>query len=136
MIPNIRTMFLLPAVLVAAAALAPAAHADNKYAAKMVGTWEVEGEADLVVLAKNNTCFRVDEDGVKTSRRGRWKADSKRLTMELKYNGKKYRSVFTYKMITKDHFQLTIIKAFVDGKPKKPKKSELQVRRKKPSGGK
>ena len=132
---KIRGIILAPAILVVAA-LAPAAHADNKYAAMMVGTCEVEGEADLVVLDKNHTCYRVDEDGVKTSRRGRWKADSRRLTMELKYNGKKYRSVFNYKMVTADHFHLTIVNAFVDGKPKKPKKSELQVRRKKLSEGK
>ena len=132
-----------PMPLAAAAALgawllaaAAPAHANNKYAAQMVGTSEVEGEADLVVLAKNNSCHRVDEDGVATSRRGRWKADSKRLTMELKYNGKRYRSVFTYKKVSADQFELTIIKAMVDGKPKKPKKSVIQVRRKKPAGGK
>ena len=129
---------LAAAALLVVACLPTAAQAeDNKYAAIMVGTWEVEGEADLIVLARNNSCYRMDEDGFKTSRRGRWNADSKRLTMELKYNGKKYRSVFTYKQVNEDQFQLTIVKAFVDGKPKKPKKSEITVRRKKkPAGGK
>ena len=129
---RITTSITLAAALLILAP-SPAAHAENNYASMMEGTWEVEGEADLVVLDKNNSCYRMDEDGFKTSKRGRWMADSKRLTMELKYNGKKFRSVFSYKMVSKDHFQLTIIKAFVDGKPKKPKKSEIAVHRKKPA---
>ena len=118
-------------VLMVLFGLPGAALAGNKYEAAMVGTWEITGEADLFVLAKNNSCYRVDEDGIKTSRRGRWKADSKRLIIQLKYNGKKYRSVFAYTRVTKDKFKLTIIKAFVDGKPKVPKKSEVTATRKK-----
>ena len=123
--------FLLAAVIFALCAAPAAAGAANKYEAAMVGTWEISGEADLFVLARNNSCFRVDADGIKTSRRGRWKADSRRLIMELKYNGKKFRSVFTYKKVSKDQFKLTIIKAFVDGKPRVPKKSEVTATRKK-----
>ncbi len=113
-------------------ACAPAtAAAANKYEAQMVGTWEITGETDLFVLARNNSCYRVDEDGIKTSRRGRWKADSKRLTIQLKYNGKKFRSVFAYSRVSKDKFKLTIVKAFVDGKPKVPKKAVVTATRKK-----
>ncbi len=113
------------------------ARAENKYTAQMVGTWEISGEADLFVLAKNNSCYRQDEDGIKTSRRGRWAADSSKLTIELKYNGKKFRSVFKYEMVSKDHFKLDIVKSFVDGKPKKPKRSKLVAKRwKKSAGGK
>ena len=120
---------LMAALLIA---LAPAtAAAANKYEADMVGTWELTGETDLFVLAKNNSCYRVDEDGIKTSRRGRWKADSRRLIIQLKYNGKKYRSVFTYTRVSKDKFKLTIVKAFVDGKPKVPKKAQVTATRKK-----
>ena len=133
---NPKTTSLLLAVALLLLASPRAAQGENKYAVMMMGTWEVEGEADLVVLDKNNSCYRMDEDGFKTSKRGRWMADSKRLTMELKYNGKKFRSVFSYKMVSEDHFQLTIVKAFVDGKPKKPKKSEIAVRRKKPAKAK
>lgn len=67
--------------------LAIPAWAVNDYETPMLGTWEVEDEAALVVLDDDNACYRADEDGIKTSRRGRWSADSQRLTMELKYNG-------------------------------------------------
>ena len=126
-----RQSLCFAAALLVLSVLPASAAAGNKYEAAMVGTWEISGEADLFVLARNNSCFRVDADGIKTSRRGRWKADSRRLIMELKYNGKKFRSVFTYKKVSKDQFKLTIIKAFVDGKPRVPKKSEVTATRKK-----
>ena len=126
-----RESLAVALALLALCALPPGAAAANKYEVAMVGTWEISGEADLFVLARNNSCYRVDEDGIKTSRRGRWKADSRRLSMELKYNGKKYRSVFSYKKVSKDQFKLTIVMAFVDGKPKAPKKSEVTATRKK-----
>ena len=105
------------------------AGAENKYQALLAGSWEIEGEAEIFVLDKNNSCYRMDEDGIKTSKRGRWAADAKRLTLELKYNGKKYRTIFKYERVSKDHFALTIIKALVDGKPKKPKKNKVVAKR-------
>ena len=111
--------------------LVPATGAANSYETAMVGTWEISGETDLFVLDKKNSCYRVDEDGIKTSRRGRWAADSRRLTMELKYNGKKFRSVFAYKKVNNDLFELTIVKAFVDGKPKVPKTKKVTAKRRK-----
>ena len=121
----------LIAALLLIACTPAAALAANKYEAAMVGTWEITGETDLFVLSRNNSCHRVDEDGIKTSRRGRWKADSRRLIIQLKYNGKKFRSVFAYSRVSKDTFKLTIVKAFVDGKPKVPKKSQVTATRKK-----
>ena len=119
-------MAALPLLMV----LYPAgAEAENKYQALLAGSWEIEGEAEIFVLDKNNSCYRMDEDGIMTSKRGRWAADAKRLTLELKYNGKKYRTIFKYEMVSKDHFALTIIKALVDGKPKKPKKNKVVAKR-------
>ena len=124
----IRPMII--AALLLLMVLHPAsAAAENKYQALLAGSWEIEGEAEIFVLDSNNSCYRMDEDGIKTSKRGRWAADAKRLTLELKYNGKKYRTIFKYEMVSKDHFALTIIKALVDGKPKKPKKNKVVAKR-------
>ena len=116
----------LPLLLVSHPA---SAEADNKYQSLLAGAWEIEGEAEIFVLDKKSSCYRMDEDGIKTSRRGRWMADARRLTIELKYNGKKYRTVFEYEMVTEDHFTLTIVKSLVNGKPKKPKKTKVVAKR-------
>ena len=93
--------------------------ASNQYEKPIVGTWEVDGEADLFVFEDNNVCYRMDEDGIRTSETGRWSATASKLRVELKYNGKKYRIVFNYKRIDADSSTLVIIRSLVDGKPRK-----------------
>ncbi len=125
-----QTRLIIIAALPLLLSLLPAtAAATNKYQTLLTGSWEIEGEADIFVLDRKNSCYRMDEDGIKTSRRGRWAADAKRLTIELKYNGKKYRTVFKYEMVSKDHFALTIVKSLVNGKSKKPKNNKVVARR-------
>jgi hypothetical protein len=125
---------LLPVLALVAVAALPAvalAQAEtNVYEQKMLGKWEVQDEADLFVFEKNNVCYRMDLDGIKTSENGRWNATAKKLTVEVRYNGKKYRTVFKYEEVNPDKFKLTISRAFVDGKRKKDvKKKELTATR-------
>ena len=103
----------------------------NAYEKPIVGQWEIEGETDLFVFEDGNVCYREDEDGLKTSEKGRWSATASKLTIEVKYNGKKFRSVFSYEKITDDEYKLVLEKALIDGKPRraKKKKKELKAKR-------
>ena len=108
----------------------PTVEGENPYEAKIVGRWEVEDEADLFVFEKENICYRMDEDEIRTSENGRWTATAKVLSTELKYNGKKYRTIFSYEQIDEDTFKLVITRAFIDGKAQEiEKKRDIIVKR-------
>ena len=124
-----RQIALFGMVLLVAMGASTVALADNPYEGKLTGKWEVENEADLFVFEGRNICFRMDEDGIKTSENGRWSATSKKLTTEVKYNGNKYRTVFEYEEIDKDTFKLVIITAFTNGEKQEVKKKEVIARR-------
>jgi len=106
-----------------------AALAANPYETKIIGKWEVEDEVDLFVFEDNNVCYRMDEDGIKTSENGRWSAMSTKLTTEVKYNGKKYRTVFKYATVDENTFNLTIETSYIDGKKQKVEKKEITAKR-------
>ncbi len=125
-----RSATRISVVLVMAICMSPLmSHGSNSYEKAIVGSWEIEDEADLFVFKDDNVCYRMDEDGIKTSEKGRWSATSSKLTIEVKYNGKKYRTVFEYTMVDKDNFNLVIKKVLVDGKIKKAKKKQIKTKR-------
>jgi len=113
----------------AAMVLAEPVFAANSYETGILGKWEVEDEADLFVFADNNVCYRMDEDGIKTSENGRWAATATKLTTEVKYNGKKYRTIFKYEQVDVDTFKLIIETSLIDGKKQEVKKKEIIARR-------
>ncbi|MFW5799367.1 MAG: hypothetical protein ACOCV8_01025 [Spirochaetota bacterium] len=71
----------------------------NKYEKQLYGAWKLLEEPDIIVFDKNNICYIVDEDGIRQTENGRWKATSNTVAMALKYNGKRYRSEFEYEFI-------------------------------------
>ena len=109
--------------------LPTAAHATNPYEQEILGKWEIEGETDLFVFEADNVCYRMDEDGVLTSEKGRWSATADHMTIEVKYNGKRFRSVFRYTRAEGGGFQLEIERALVDGQPKEVKRKKLTAKR-------
>ena len=123
---KITASLLVTAVSVMLMGVALAA---NPYEQKIFGKWEVEDEADLFVFLDKNVCYRMDEDGIKTSENGRWSATATKLTTEVKYNGKKYRTVFKYSQVDEDTFSMTIETSFIDGKKQEIKKKDLAARR-------
>ena len=119
---NAVRLLMLPLVMLVIPASSLAA--PNAYEKVIIGKWEIEGETDLFVFEKDNVCYREDEDGLKTLEKGRWSATASKLTIEVKYNGRKYRTVFSYEKTGEDTFKLMIEKALVDGKPKRARKKE------------
>lgn len=101
--------------------------ATSTYEKPIVGKWEIEGETDLFVFEEGNVCYREDEDGLKTSEKGRWSATVNKLTIEVKYNGKKFRSAFSYEKISEDSYKLILETATVDGKPRRAKKKKKEL---------
>jgi hypothetical protein len=118
-------------VLAVFGAMLPASAVDaaNTYESKILGKWVVDDEVDLFVFEDRNICFRMDEDGIKTSENGRWSATSSKLTTEVKYNGKKYRTVFKYDRVDADTYKLTIVTSLIDGKKQEVKKKEVIAKR-------
>ena len=91
----------------------------NVYEEKLIGVWENDEEPDLIVFEEDNICYMMDEDEIKLTENGRWSATATTISMELKYNGKKYRNVFKYEFIDDDTAKLKIIKSLIDGKEDK-----------------
>jgi hypothetical protein len=123
---NLVTIFIFLATFIAVASFVYGA---NPYEEKFLGKWSGEDDPDIFVFEDKNICYFIDEDGNKITENGRWSADSKKLSFELKYNGKRYRTIFEYSFLDNDSVQLKVVKNLIDGKEEKFEVSEFTMHR-------
>ncbi len=109
---TLKKTLVLIILMVLALSISLSIFADtNKYEEKLLGKWENEYEANIIVLKEDNVCYIMDTDGVRQSRNGRWNATSTKMSMELRYNRKNYRSIFEYEITEEKDGKAQIIKA-------------------------
>lgn len=96
----------------------------NEYEEKFLGVWENEEDPDLMVFEEDNIFYMIDEDEIRVSENGRWSATATKVSIELKYNGKKYRMISEYEFIDDDTVKIKIIKNFIDGKEEELENTE------------
>jgi hypothetical protein len=97
----------------------------NEYEKMFIGKWEVPEDPNLFVFEENNIVYIEDIDGIRVTENGRWRATSDKVSIELKYNGKRYRMVYEYEFIDEDTVDITIVKALEDGKPIQDKEFKI-----------
>jgi hypothetical protein len=97
----------------------------NEYEQMFIGTWANDQDSDLFVFEENNIVYLMDEDGIRLTENGRWRATSDTLAVELQYNGKRYRLIFKYEILSEDKVEMNIIKNLVDGKEVKSEESKF-----------
>lgn len=122
---TLKNILISTLLIVLAFGISMAMFADtNEYEQKLVGKWENEYEANIIVFEKDNVCYIMDSDGVRQSRNGRWSATSSKVSMELRYNRKNYRSVFKYEIVKEkddkaQEVKFELVKSLVNGKEDK-----------------
>ncbi len=101
----------------------------NEYEQKFIGTWSNDQDTDLFVFEENNIVYLTDEDGIRLTENGRWRAGADTLAVELQYNGKRYRLVFKYEFIDENEIKMVVVKNLVDGKEEETEESEFILSR-------
>jgi hypothetical protein len=97
----------------------------NIYEEKFIGKWEVPEETNIYVFSEDNIVYIEDIDGIRVTENGRWKATSDKVSIELKYNGRRYRMVYEYEFVNEDKVNVTVIKALEDGQPMQNEEFQL-----------
>jgi hypothetical protein len=112
---NKRNLFII-LLIILVISIASLSTAQNEYESRLIGVWESEEEPDLIVFEENNIAYIMDIDYIRLTENGRWKATATQISVELQYNGKKYRVIYEYELINDNEVEVKIVKSLVDGK--------------------
>jgi HSP20 family molecular chaperone IbpA len=104
-------------------------YSQNEYEQKFIGKWSNDQDTDLFVFENNNIVYLTDEDGIRLTENGRWRANADTLAVELQYNGKRYRLIFKYEFINEDEIKMQVVKNLVDGKEEETDENEFLLTR-------